>query len=188
MTTKTIKKISFTIVLTLLFFSSAFASETRNTANEYDSMYRYNAIENNSLSPNLLVNNTEGLKEKPLTKDDETTSDITKQLEDITLKQNFSTETIDNTINAIKKRGGLKTLLIGSNLGVLEFQKVQINNMIFRLNDLTLKTENSTNKIQQIDSIDSQIKSLKEEQTKVDNFILKQNKKFNLFGWLVTSL
>ena len=174
----TIEKTSLTIVLFLLFFSNnAFALEVNNPINEYDSIYKYNALENKNSFPNLATTDDptsiiSTVKELPKVND--LSNDVLKGLQDVSEKHNFSAEQIDNAISSIKSRSGLKTFLVGNSLGVLKFQLAQTKDQILTLNALTLKTTDSTMKIQ----IDSQIKLLQEEQVKVENFLLEQNNKF----------
>lgn len=181
---KTIKKISVIMVLALLFFSHAFASEVNSSIDSIDkdnSIYKYNALENKISFSSLI--NVENLPEKYL-KSDKLSDDFIKQLQNITEKQNFSINKTENAINTIQNRNKLKTFLIGNNLGILRFQLVQIKDQTYLLGILTLETENNMNKIQ----IDNHIKLLKEEQIKVEEFILEQENKFSLFGWFVTIL
>ena len=110
--------------------------------------------------------------------------DGTNKLQDITDKQNYSTQQIDEAINTLKKRNRIRTFLIGNKLGTLKFQMVQIKDQATLLEALALKTEYTKNKIQ----IASQVKFLREEQGNVENFIREKENEFSLFGWLVNSL
>lgn len=179
---KFIKKTLFIIVLTLLLFSNASAFETTNPINEYNSIYRYNALEN-KLSFINITNNEDNLAGK-LPANSVLPDNTLKELQDIIEKQNSSTEKSESAINAIENRNGFKTFLMGNNLGILKFQIVQMQDQVSLLEALSLKSQDNINKIQ----IDKQIKSLKEEQIKVENFVLQQDNKFSLFGWLVASL
>ena len=185
---RTAKKTSFALLLSLLFFSSTFASVPNSPINEYDSMYRYNSLENKSNFRSLANNNVDSLEEKHLknseNEDSESPDDITKKLQDITEKQNYSIEKIENALNALENRNQVKTFLIGKNLGILRFQLVQIKDQAYLLDALIPQTKDSTINFQ----INNQIKVLKEEQIKVENFILEQENKFSLFGWFVKML
>lgn len=180
---KTTKKVSLAMVFALLFFSSTFAFA--NNPSEDSSMYRYNALENNNFFLSSVANaasnvviSTTSLVEVP--KNNKLPDDVSTKLQDVTKKQNFSTEQIQNTISSINSRGGLKAFILGNNLGILKFQLVQINDQIYTLNALFLEAQDGSIKIQ----IDSQIKFLKEEKTMVEDFILKQKSRFSLFGWV----
>lgn len=180
--TKITKNTLLTLAITPFFFSSVFAVEINSTPNENDSIYRYNALENNVSFTNLQDIDTDILKQElPI---NNKLDDFTKKLQDITLKQNFSTIQINNAIDAIKNRSGLKTFLIGNSLGILRFQSVQIKDQVSLLKNLILETEDKTIQLQ----IENQIKSSEQEQKKVENFILEQENKFSLFGWFVASL
>ena len=62
---KTTRKLLYVLIISLLFFSSVRASEINNYPNEYDSMYRYNALENKISFVNLInVNKGDIPKEK----------------------------------------------------------------------------------------------------------------------------
>jgi hypothetical protein len=165
---------------------SANAFEVNNPASEYDSIYRYNALENKITFTNLAVagdiNTT--IKELPKNNILPVPDDISQKLQDITKKQNFSTIKMNDAIKIIENRSMMTAFLIGNSIGVLKFQLVQIKDLITELNALTTKTEDSVIK----NKIDSQIKFLNEEQRKVENYILKQKNSFSVFGWFVTIL
>lgn len=182
-TLKTISKVFSVIIFSLIIFSSAFASEINSQIDVNSSIYKYSAIETNSINPNQIEISTNTL---PITEDIKLPVDIETKLQNIYDKQKFSIEEINKAINEINNNG-VKNFLIGNNLGVLKFQLVQINNYIFRLNDMIKMTENGPN-LNQIDSINTQIIFLQKEQVKVENFVLIKEKKFSLFGWLVASL
>ncbi len=180
-----IKRISLIIVLFLLLFSNkVLALEVTNSINDNDSMYQYNALENKNFFPSLAVADiaTDNIV-KELPKGGGLPDDITTQLQNIIEKQNFSIIQINNAIDTLKNRNGLKTFLVGNNLGILKFQLVQIKDLISTFNTLNQNTEDNTIKVK----INNQIKLLQEEQTKVENFIIEQKDKFSLLGWLVTS-
>ena len=181
---QTIKKISFAMAFTLLFFSNAFASVPNSPINEHDSMYRYNSLENKNNFRSLANNvDIDSLEEK-YSEDSEPSDDITKKLQDITEKQNYSMEKIENALNALENRNKVKTFLIGKNLGILRFQLVQIKDQAYLLDALLSKTEDNTVKLQ----INNQMGVLKEQQKRIENFILEQGNKFSLFGWFVKML
>lgn len=171
---------SFMTLLVFLPLFNAQAANVSDPANEYDSMYRYNALENKVSFANYNFKDSTVLFPELGNVPD----DVANKLQDIAEKQNFSTEQIDNAISVLKDENGFKTFLVGNNLGVLKFQLVQIKSNASELNALVLINKDSANKMQ----IDTQIKSLKEEQAKVENLILEQENKFSLFGWFVNIL
>ena len=177
-----IKSVSLMTLFVLLPFLNAQAAEINNLINQYDNIQKYYALENKSSFPNL-PNNTDSLK-KELPRGNGPSSDITKELQDITLKQDFSIMQIDNAISILKNRNGIKTFFLGNKLGTLKFQLVQIKNQIHLLDALALKSQDSINTIQ----INNQAASLRKEQAKVESFVLEQDNKFSLFGWFVNSL
>ncbi len=86
-------------------------------------------------------------------------------------------------MNVLENRSGLATFFVGNNLGVLKFQLVQVNDQIYVLNTLLGESQDDVTKSQ----INGQIKFLQEEQIKVENSLL-QNNKFSLFGWFANTL
>lgn len=179
---KIIEKMSFALVFVFLFFSGANISLAITSSSDQNSIYKYNALENH-ISFYDTLNNQSILGAKPF-KNIDLLIDVTKDLQDITKKQNFSTEQIENAISTLKNRSGVKTFLIGNDLGTLRFQLIQIKGLASLFDILILKTEDNTIKIQ----INSQVQLLKEEQKRVESFILEQKSKFSLFGWLVNTL
>lgn len=180
-----IKRISLVIIVLflLLFSNKVLALEVTNSINENDSMYQYNALENKNFFPSLAVADTINSVVKELPKGGELPDDITTKLQNINEKQDFSIIQINNAIDTLKNRSGVKTFLVGNSLGILKFQLVQIKDLISTLNALNKKTEDITIKVK----INNQTELLKEEQAKVENFILEQKDRFSLLGWLVTS-
>ena len=110
--------------------------------------------------------------------------DNTKKLEDITLHQARSIEASDNAITTIENRGRFGAFFVGNKLGILRYQMVQMKDQGLALNALALDTSNSM----VVDQINNQTDVLKLQQVKVENFILMQEERFSLFGWLVASL
>ncbi|MDQ3245244.1 MAG: hypothetical protein M3P22_02795 [bacterium] len=178
-TTKDVLYIALIIVLFSLSASTTFA-QSNDDSNQYDSIYRYNALENKiSFADN--INNMIPIKNEYLQIDN-----ITIELEAIRQRQNFSREQINIAITKIENRSKLTNFLMGNSLGALHFQLVQIKDQDYQLKKLSLKSQNDVDKIQ----IDDQIKLAEKDQTKVENFVAEQeqNERFNLFGWLVDML
>lgn len=110
--------------------------------------------------------------------------DITKELQEVTKKQNISLVKIKRAVKNVEGQSGLATLLVGNSLGTLKFQLVQMRDQSVQLKSLALKTKNDEYKTQ----IESQVKSLKEQQTKIENFISEKERDFTIFGWFVRLL
>ncbi len=105
---------------------------------------------------------------------------IGQQVRAIAQEQKDSSTTTANAIQKIQSRNKIKTFLFGSdykNLGALRSEMVKTRNRIAQLNR-TIKNATSTAEIQ------TQIQTLEQEQTKIENFIKGQEGKFSLFGWL----
>lgn len=171
------------MILPIIFFSSnSLAGEQGNPANEYNSIYRYNALENKIYFSDT-TNNVDILAKK-LPGDTESIDNTAKELKDITEKQNSSIEKTENIIDTLENRSGLKTFMIGNSLGTLRFQLVQIKEHATLLEALALRSQYSSYMLQ----INNQFKIVKEEQLKVEDLILEHKDKFSLFGWFVKML
>lgn len=177
---KTTEKILLTTAFFLLPFSGALAYDDTSVHADND-IYKYNALENKA-SFREMLGDSDVLEGKSFEVVD-LPVDVVKELENITKKQNISVERISVTMKTIKGRNVLRTFFIGNNLGTLRFQLVQIEDQIYLLETLAPKTNDVITQNQ----INSQIKSLTEEKAKIEDFILEQDGKFNLFGWLITS-
>ncbi len=137
-----------------------------------DSIYKYNALENKTSFADLV-------KGEEIIDTGMLHVDITEELQDLTLKQDFSVQQIENAMSSLEK-SEVKNLLLGPDLATLKFQLVQIKEEMTLLAALRERTEDNTIAIQ----IDNQIEFLKKEQKKVEDFILKQKNEFSLFGWV----
>ena len=188
-TNKIVISLPFMVLLALMPFFNVRAADVNDPLNKYDSMYRYNALEN-KVSFYKFINNEvlfpdlgyviEKVGEKSL-KISELSENLTKELQAITEKQNFSLEQLDKAMNVLKDRNEFKTFLMGSDLGIFRFQLIQIKNQTSLLYAFAIKDQEGINKIQ----IDDQIKLSKEEQMKVESLIREEEDKFSLFGWCV---
>lgn len=109
---------------------------------------------------------------------------VGQQIRTIAQEQNQSE---DKTIQAMKKiqtRSRIKTFLMGSdykNLGILRSELIQTRNRLEQLKRLMANVENEGDKTE----LQNQVKTLEQEQEKIENFIRDQEGKFSLFGWLV---
>ncbi len=173
------KNIFFFLFIPLFFFAGAFGVHAQESINVYDSLHQYNALENKVALIKLL--NIEIVNSAVNTIPPE---EIIKELEDMKLKTKTSLSHTKNAMNTIKNSNELKKFLIGDNLGILKFELVQIEGQIAMLAALRINTKDPSLQIQ----IDSQIDTLRQEQKKVEGFVLGQDKKFSLFGWLVATL
>jgi len=172
------------VFLFVLSFSPVFAlSGEISVVDKNSSMYRYSTLEN-TVSYFEMIKNNENLNPKQFTDEEVLIDDSIEKLEDLIKRHNFSTKRINESINSINEKSKLKTFVIGNNLGILKFQLVQINYNINSFNDLYLKTEDYENKIK----IEQELNLLKEENLKVEKFILNQDNKFSLLGWFVVML
>ena len=172
------------VILTIMSFSFCSSVLAQNIpVDQYDSIYQYNALQNKIHFPE--TGNVAIIPEVALSNNNTATiDDNAKKLKDITEEQNISTEKSDNAITAIENGGSLKTFFIGNKLGTLKYQLVQMKEENRVLVVLALDAKDSATENQ----INNQVESLKKQQVKVENFILKQEKGFSLFGWLVSSL
>ena len=109
---------------------------------------------------------------------------IGQQVRIIAQQQNDSEATTSQAMDKVQTRNKIKTFLIGSdykNLGALRSELVKTRNRIDQLNRLLPNVQNASSTVE----IQSQIQTLEQEQTKIENFIKAQEGKFSLFGWLV---
>lgn len=169
------------MILPVIFFSAAsFANAEDNSLDAEDSMYKYNALENR----NSFFNTTNNIDnpEEELLENNNLVNNSTIKLQDIIERQNSSIEKTEDAMNAIEDRSNLKAFVLGTRLGVLKYQMVQMKDQSYALNVLVLKTEDDTVKAQ----INGYIDTLEKQQTKVENFIFQQKDEFSLFGWLVS--
>ncbi|MFA5795919.1 MAG: hypothetical protein WC885_01995, partial [Candidatus Shapirobacteria bacterium] len=105
----------------------------------------------------------------------------------IAQEQNDSEKEVTEKIDAVENRNKIKTFLIGSdykNLGALRSAMVKTNNRINQLKKLIDKTTNTEDKV----TLQSQVTTLEQEQTKINDFITKNESKFSLFGWVTKFL
>jgi len=113
-----------------------------------------------------------------------TEDEIGQQVRVIAQQQNDSDATTTEAIEKIQSRNKIQTFLFGSdykNLGALRSEIVQTRNRINQLNRVIQNATDTT-------VIQTQIQTLEQEQTKIENFITAQESRFSLFGWLVKML
>jgi hypothetical protein len=109
---------------------------------------------------------------------------IGQQVKVIAQQQNDAKDKVAEEITAVENRSSIKTFLLGSdykNLGDLRSQMVMAKNQITQLARLAGKAENDQDKTE----LQTQIQTLQQEQTNIDNFITQNENKFSLFGWAV---
>jgi hypothetical protein len=111
-------------------------------------------------------------------------SGIGQEVEAIANKQNEIKNRASDLINAVENRNKVKTFFIGTsykNLGELRSQMVDSRNQIEQLKRLAEEAENEGDKTE----LQTQIQTLEQEQTKINDFITQNESKFSLFGWAV---
>ena len=109
---------------------------------------------------------------------------IGEQVRVIAQQQNDSDATVTEAITKVQTRSKIKTFLIGSdykNLGALRSEIVHTRNRIEQLNRIMADIQNASDTVE----LQSQIQTLEQEQTRIENFIKEQEDKFSLFGWLI---
>ncbi len=195
-------KILPVIALFLLAFPFLSANAATYPASERDSIYLYYALENQASIDEMLASKDIAL----LLEEDESLreslpiwirssyfdrkselldpADFEIALNELTEKQTFAMKDAEEAINKVSKKTELGTILLGNNLGTLEFQLVQIKGLQALLNSLIPKTTDVTIKMQ----IRDQIYILKEEQKKIETLLYEKENDFSLFGWLVAAI
>jgi len=111
-------------------------------------------------------------------------SGIGDQVKAVATEQEQSKEKVADAIDKVKNRNTIKTFLFGTdykNIGQLRSEMVTTDNSISKLKTLLGETTSSGNQA----ILQSQITSLEQEQTKINNFITTNESKFSLLGWLV---
>jgi len=202
---KTVAKINLSMVvvaiLALFPLSLGYAAEA--TDYNYDSIYMYNALQNQASILDLLTtarnSSPSDFIEEPNievetedlrlagesesinvnTDTEQESVNIAEELKKVIEKQKISTDNVDT---AIKNISELKTFVIGNDLGILKFELVQLEGQASLLKALAKKTQNNTEKV----AINNDLDLLKKEQAKVEDFILEQKNKFSLLGWFTT--
>lgn len=109
---------------------------------------------------------------------------IGQEVRVIAEQQNDTKDRASDLIYAVENRNKVKTFFIGTsykNLGELRSQMVQTRNQIEQLTRLVVKAENDQDKAE----LQTQIQTLEQEQTKINDFITQNESKFSLFGWAV---
>ncbi|HEY4494331.1 MAG TPA: hypothetical protein VJB95_02805 [Candidatus Paceibacterota bacterium] len=158
-----------------------------------DNMFRYNALEsrlppmevslsivassavhNIALSPWSTYVDPKEYKEE----------EIMGQVEEIARSRDSLKKEVEEEINRLKRKTRVGTFIIGSDLGRLRFQLVQIDDRIYRLTILGQRAAREADQL----AIGEEIERLKNEQSKIEDFIKDQEEKFSLFGWLVAMI
>ncbi|MFA5777078.1 MAG: hypothetical protein WC906_01410 [Parcubacteria group bacterium] len=109
---------------------------------------------------------------------------IGQEVKVIANKQNDTKDRASDLMNAIENRNKVKTFLIGTsykNLGELRSQMVDSRNQIEQLKRLAGEVANEGDKAE----LQTQIQTLEQEQTKINDFITQNESRFSLFGWAV---
>lgn len=109
---------------------------------------------------------------------------IGDQVKKIANEQNDSKDSVAKAIDEIQNRSGLKTLFIGTdykNLGQLRSEMVKTENQINQMTRLLANTTSTETRA----TLELQIKSLTQEQNKINDFVTTNDSKFSLFGWFV---
>lgn len=190
------------MVLSLLSFSNASKTGAEYPIKERDSLYLYYALENQASIEEMLAHKDiamllEGDKslEKSLpfsirsiysNKKSEVLdpADFEKALSELTEKQKSAIEQAESALKKVSRKNEFSAVILGNNLGKLEYQLVQIKGLQALLNSMIPKTVDVTTKMQ----IRDQIETLKDEQKKIEAFINEKADRFSLFGWLVAAI
>lgn len=109
---------------------------------------------------------------------------IGEQVRVIAQQQNQSETTTTAAVERIQTRNKIKTFLIGTdykNVGQLRSEMVQTRNRIEQTTKLIEKAKSAEDKAE----LQTQIQTMEQEQTKLEDFLKASESKFSLFGWLV---
>lgn len=109
---------------------------------------------------------------------------IGEEVRVVAREQGDSASTTVQAIEKVEKRGKIRTFLFGSdyeNLGTLRSEIVKTRNRISQLSQLVESIQQVADKTE----LQTQIQTLEQEQTKLENFVNQNENKISLFGWLV---
>ncbi len=107
---------------------------------------------------------------------------IGQQVRVIAQEQNQSASTTVQAMEKVQTRSKIKTFFFGSdykNLGTLRSEMVQTKSRLEQLNRLVENTQNDADKTE----LQNQIKTLEQEQVKIESFLKTNENQFSLFGW-----
>lgn len=107
---------------------------------------------------------------------------VSGEVRAIAQEQVTSSEKVVEAVKNTKKRGWIKTMLIGSdykNLGVIRSEMMTTENRMERLNREMERIVSPSDRMAILD----EIQSIKDEQAKLKTFIEANENKFSLFGW-----
>ena len=97
-------------------------------------------------------------------------------------EQASSSKDVADAADQVEKKGSFRTFLFGSdykNLGKIRSEIAKTSNRIDKLNRDIEGVASSTEK----NAVIQQITAMKDEQTKLQNFVQTNESKFSLFGW-----
>lgn len=157
--------------------SSARATTTREGANEHASSTKTQGIVTAEAHQSVVASFVHSLLDVA-----DRESGIGAQVRVIAQEQSDSEATTSEAIAIIDGRSALKTFLIGSdyrNLGALRSHLAVTEKHIAALKILSEKAVNASDRTE----LDAQIKTLEDEQVKLDAFVTAHETRFSLFGW-----
>ncbi|MBC7766531.1 hypothetical protein H7Y21_00860 [Arenimonas sp.] len=106
------------------------------------------------------------------------------EVEDVAQEEKSSSEKVKEKMDAVDKRGGFKTFLIGSDYKKIEELKSELDATDTDLNKLNKALEKSKDNSIKAD-LKVQINELTTIKFKANDFVKNMEEKFSLFGWLV---
>jgi hypothetical protein len=175
-------KNSALILLMIVFvfsFVSGLTLQTTQGQNMNQGQNQEQAQTNAQIHKSTVANFVQGLLEVA-----DTEGGIGEQVRTMAQQQNHSASTTIQAMERVQTRSQVQTFLFGSdykNLGMIRSEMVQTRNRLEQLNKLMLNVQNEEDKIK----LQSQVQSLEQEQTRIEDFIEEQEEQFSLFGWLV---
>jgi len=111
------------------------------------------------------------------------TAIVSAEIDEAAEDQAASEDVIVETVEAVDKRGKIKTFLVGSdykNLGQLRSELVKNRNQIRKLTRLIATVQDPEPKA----GLDAQLDSLMTERQGIIGFVQEKESSFSLFGWL----
>ena len=109
---------------------------------------------------------------------------IGEQVRVVAQQQNQAVASTTAAMEKIQTRSKVKTFFIGTdykNVGQLRSEMAQTQSRIEQLTRLTEQAKNAADKT----TLQTQIQTMEQEQSKIETFLKANESKFSLFGWLV---
>lgn len=154
-----------------------------------DSFTKYLALENTATSFEmgetinqivaLRVENPEEYEYQVVEQDEP--KNILLEARDTLQKYNASKEVVEEMLDEKDSVGTVESFVLGTSLGHLKYQLVQIKDHLYRLELLYEESQIYSERV----ALKAKIEEVEEEKDKLESFIASRDDRFSLFGWLI---